>query len=198
MTISPQMQKALMYGLPTLSLLCTWWLPAAVQLSFFVSAMLGFGQALFFRNPTIRGWLKMPPLNPPVLTTPSPYRGNMKVAAPTITRSVARPRALSTTELNSRFQASNAPVAPEVVEPKAPTTAKELLVNKLKTQFSGVEEFRRDMIKSGKKKIDERVEKATKREKEQYEKKRADQLKELNMGKHQQRRAERAARRAAK
>lgn len=64
----------------------------------------------------------------------------------------------------------------------------------MKEQFSGVEEFRKDMVQKGKGKMDERMAKASKAEKEAYEKKRAEEIKDRRVQEQQRRRAERAMR----
>ena len=98
--------KLMMYGLPLLTVIFTWWLPAALQLSFFVSGILSFGQASLLKMPAVRSYFNMQPLpegpagttgpiSPlsPATKPPSPYKGNLKVRAP-----------LSTAELNKAFQ----------------------------------------------------------------------------------------------
>ncbi|KAG0646529.1 Oxidase assembly 1 [Hyphodiscus hymeniophilus] len=98
-TMSPEAMKLMMYGLPAMTLLFTWWLPAALQLSFFISGLLSFGQASLFKLPGFRSYWNMPPLPSgaaavtPDGRPPTPYKGMMKVRTP-----------LSTAELNSAFQ----------------------------------------------------------------------------------------------
>jgi YidC/Oxa1 family membrane protein insertase len=54
--------KALSYGLPTISVLFTWWLPAGLQLSFFISGIASYAQAQTFRSAAFRRWAGMYPL----------------------------------------------------------------------------------------------------------------------------------------
>ncbi|PMD37163.1 hypothetical protein L207DRAFT_568225 [Hyaloscypha variabilis F] len=99
---SPAVFNAMKWGLPAASLLFTWWLPAAVQLSFFVSGLMSFGQATLFRQSWFREYFNMTPLptnaipgkkSDPVAA--SPYKGKLKLAANPV---------LSQAELSSRFQ----------------------------------------------------------------------------------------------
>ncbi|KUJ17505.1 uncharacterized protein LY89DRAFT_549218, partial [Mollisia scopiformis] len=60
--LSPQIFNAMMWGLPLVSLLFTFWLPAALQLSFFVSGLLSFCQATLLRQPWFRNYFNMTPL----------------------------------------------------------------------------------------------------------------------------------------
>lgn len=101
--LSPEAMKLMMYGLPLLTVVFTWWLPAALQLSFFVSGLLSFGQASLFKIPGFRAYFNMHPLPSGPIASPStpagqprsPYKGNLKVRAP-----------MSTSELNKAFQES--------------------------------------------------------------------------------------------
>ncbi|KAH7330454.1 60Kd inner membrane protein-domain-containing protein [Rhexocercosporidium sp. MPI-PUGE-AT-0058] len=102
MNLSPEMTRAMIWGLPAVSAIFTWWLPAAVQISFFVSGVLSLIQSTLFRTPWFRSYFKMTPLparKDPNAPKPSPYRGDLKIAANPV---------LSQTELNSRFQGAGA------------------------------------------------------------------------------------------
>lgn len=194
MTMSPTMQKGLMYGLPLLSFAFTWWLPAAVQLSFFAGAFLSFMQALIFRNPILRSLLGIPPLPTLAPLETTPYRSDIRMAPATPVRTVARSRALSTSELSSRFQPTTMQTPPSAPEVESSIGGR--VTGALKKQFSGVEEFRKDMAKSAKEKLAKRQTTATRRDNEAYEKKRAKELKERRIREIQQRRAERAHRKS--
>lgn len=101
MNLSPEMTKAMIWGLPAVSVLFTWWLPAAVQISFFVSGVMSLIQSSLFRSDRFRTYFKMTPLPArpnPNGNKPSPYRGDLKIAAP------AQSTVLSQSQLNSRFQ----------------------------------------------------------------------------------------------
>lgn len=60
--MTPGMISAMMWGMPAISLAFTSFMPAAVQLSFFVSSSISFGQATLFRSPKFRSWANMTPL----------------------------------------------------------------------------------------------------------------------------------------
>lgn len=81
-TFSPAVFKLMMYGLPCLTLVATSFLPAAVQLSFFVSGLLAFFQATLFRQPWFRTYFNMTalPKNPTPVHEPiaeTPYKGTL-------------------------------------------------------------------------------------------------------------------------
>jgi YidC/Oxa1 family membrane protein insertase len=59
------MQNFLIYGMPTISLVFTSFLPAAVQLSFLVSTLMSATQSGIIRNPRFRSWANMTPLPTP-------------------------------------------------------------------------------------------------------------------------------------
>ncbi|OBT46346.1 hypothetical protein VE00_02775 [Pseudogymnoascus sp. WSF 3629] len=80
-TMSPNTMKLLAYGFPILSILFTFWLPAAVQLSFFVTGLWSAAQVTLFRYPSVRSFLGMAQMPPPVkevdLKNASPYRADI-------------------------------------------------------------------------------------------------------------------------
>ncbi|KAI6717388.1 hypothetical protein JHW43_000044 [Diplocarpon mali] len=94
----PVVHKAMMWGLPTISIIFTWWLPAALQLSFMVTGILSYIQSTLFRQPWFRNYFSMTPLPrkvpPGTPSQQSPYKGQMRLAA----------KPMSTKELNSRFE----------------------------------------------------------------------------------------------
>jgi hypothetical protein len=67
-------------------------------------------------------------------------------------------------------------------------------MDKLKGQFSGVNDFRREILLKGKKSLENRQKKADKADAEAFEKKRTEELKTKRQEEVQRRRAERAAR----
>ncbi|CZR56575.1 uncharacterized protein PAC_06464 [Phialocephala subalpina] len=100
--MQPQVLKAMMWGLPLLSFLFTFWLPAALQWSFFVAGLCSFSQATALRQPWFRNYFNMSPLpkpKSPADQPPTPYQGKLKIAAKPV---------LSQAELNSRFQGAQA------------------------------------------------------------------------------------------
>ncbi|CAG8956361.1 hypothetical protein HYFRA_00003743 [Hymenoscyphus fraxineus] len=60
--LSPEIQKAMLYGFPAISLAFTSWLPAAIQLSFCVSGLGGWIQAYLITKPQFRTWWGMLPI----------------------------------------------------------------------------------------------------------------------------------------
>lgn len=79
--MSPNTMKLLAYGFPILSVLFTFWLPAGVQLSFFVTGLWSAAQVTLFRWPSVRSFLGMAQMPPPVkevdLKNASPYRADI-------------------------------------------------------------------------------------------------------------------------
>ncbi|KAF2497113.1 hypothetical protein BU16DRAFT_459209, partial [Lophium mytilinum] len=70
--LQPIQKKLMMYGLPGLTILFSWWLPAATQLTFLAGSVLSLLQALIFRQPRIRQALNLTPLyKPPVIRPPT-------------------------------------------------------------------------------------------------------------------------------
>ena len=80
--MSPNTMKLLAFGFPILSLLFTFWLPAGVQLSFFVTGLWSAAQVTLFRKPAVRSALGMMQMPPPVkevnLKDASPYRADIR------------------------------------------------------------------------------------------------------------------------
>jgi YidC/Oxa1 family membrane protein insertase len=56
------MMRGISYFLPAVSLAFTWWLPASVQLSFFITGVTGFLQAQLFRNASFRRYFNITPM----------------------------------------------------------------------------------------------------------------------------------------
>jgi YidC/Oxa1 family membrane protein insertase len=101
--MDPSIQKAMMFGLPALSLAFTWWFPAAVQLSFVTTSMISYGQVVAMANPTFRSYFNMTPV-PPNNPTGSGSSSSSNSQSPT-----SKPPMLSQAELNSRFQGTTTP-----------------------------------------------------------------------------------------
>ncbi|KFY07764.1 hypothetical protein V492_06842 [Pseudogymnoascus sp. VKM F-4246] len=83
-TMSANTTKLLAIGFPVASFLFTFWLPAAVQLSFFVTGLWSATQVTLFRQPAVRSALGMAQMPPPVkevdLKNASPYRADIVTA----------------------------------------------------------------------------------------------------------------------
>ncbi len=192
------MAKALTYGLPGLTVLFTWWLPAAVQISFFVSGLLSFAQASMFKSPVFRNYFGMTPLpsstNP--TTRPSPYKGTMKLAAAAPapgTSASATPKSspvLSTSELNSRFEASS-------ISNESASPPRSKLLSKLLNPINQARDSARGVMKKANENMDGRREKNEIAEKRKYELKRQEELRKERWERENERRAERAAKKRA-
>jgi YidC/Oxa1 family membrane protein insertase len=186
---SPQIFKAMMWGLPAISLLFTFWLPAALQLSFLISGICSFGQATLLRQTWFRDYFKMTPIPQNPSNTPKPvdpYKGNLKVAANPI---------LSQAELNARFQG-----AQETKKSSSPTGVIGKIVGKvtatgplgeIKDAYKGVVEKATEQNNRSNAKAD------VKRQK-RYEEKRQEELKKQRWEIENQKRAERAARKSVR
>lgn len=79
--MSANTTKLLSYGFPVVSFLVTSFLPAGVQLSFFVTGIWSAMQITLFRQPSVRSFLGMAQMPPPVkevdLKDASPYRADI-------------------------------------------------------------------------------------------------------------------------
>ncbi|KFZ13286.1 hypothetical protein V502_06702 [Pseudogymnoascus sp. VKM F-4520 (FW-2644)] len=80
-TMSANTTKLLSYGFPVVSFVVTSFLPAGVQLSFFVTGIWSAMQITLFRQPSVRSFLGMAQMPPPVkevdLKDASPYRADI-------------------------------------------------------------------------------------------------------------------------
>jgi len=184
--LTPGVAKALMYFFPLLSFLFTFWLPAAAQLSFFVSGLMSFGQSSLFKMPWFRNYFNMTPLptpgSPTVPASPSPYKGTLKIAADPV---------LSQKDLNSRFQAGNKPKSVETAKEEATSPLKKFMPTEfLKGPMESLSEIKERAGKS----LNERKAKSDAKELKAYEKKRGEQLKQEKINQEMDRKAERAAR----
>lgn len=103
MNLSPEVQKAMIWGFPALTVIFTSWLPAALQLSFFVAGVCSYIQSTLFRQRWFRSYFNMTPLPTKApagsapAAAPSSYKGNLKIAANPV---------LSSKELSGRFEAA--------------------------------------------------------------------------------------------
>jgi YidC/Oxa1 family membrane protein insertase len=196
---SPAVFNAMKWGLPAASLLFTFWLPAAVQLSFFVSGLLSFGQAALFRQSWFREYFNMTPL--PKNAIPgkkaaeesSPYKGKMKVIANPV---------LSQAELSNRFQGAQKSglnqTLSQIRENKPPGGALEKVINGAFKDIKGTVDEIKDaasgVMSKGKESLSSRVAKSDKKQAAIYEKKRQEQIKKERWAKEAEQRAKRAER----
>ncbi|OBT84451.1 hypothetical protein VE02_06435 [Pseudogymnoascus sp. 03VT05] len=83
-TMSANTMKLLAYGFPIVSILFTFWLPAGVQLSFFVTGLWSAAQVTLFRWRSIRSFLGMAQMPLSIkevdLKNASPYRADIITA----------------------------------------------------------------------------------------------------------------------
>lgn len=163
---TPAMQTVLMYGIPLMTLVCTSWLAAGLQLSFFVTGVFSYLQATAFRNPAIRAKLGMPPL-PQKASSLSPLQGSIKIKSH----------------------------APEAAPAQAATGWKSIgAVKEVMGTWEGARTAVSEVTKSGRSTYEAGREKARKKEAEAYEQQRQRQIKEQRLEREAERRRKRAAR----
>jgi YidC/Oxa1 family membrane protein insertase len=183
--MTPSTLKAMMYLLPAMSFIFTFWLPATVQLSFFVSGVLSYLQATLFKQPWFRNWANMSPLptpGGPAANPPSPYKGTLKISANA---------ALSQNELNSRFQGAAVKSASTQVE-KAKSPLRKLKAPDFIKDALGTKD---EMIERANAYMDRKRATSEVADRKAFEKKRQEQLKKERWELENRRRAERAAKR---
>ncbi|RDL38746.1 uncharacterized protein BP5553_03086 [Venustampulla echinocandica] len=182
-TLSPAVQKAMQWGFPGLSLAFTWWLPAGVQLSFFVSGLLSFVQASLLRIPSFRRIFNMTPLPEQPSTTPiSPYKGTINVAKSNIVSSGP----------NSPLEKTSANF------PRPPATGIGKYLAPALKPFQEIKEQTKGVMDMANEKMDARREKSERGDAQKYEEKRQRELKREKWEREQRSRDERAARKAAR
>lgn len=198
-TFSPAVFNAMKWGLPALSLIFTWWLPAAVQLSFFVSGLMSFGQATLFRQTWFRERFNMTPLSsnaiPGAKVEPkNPYKGKLKLAANPV---------LSQAELSGRFQNAQKRALSEklgkIRENNPPDGVLGKVINGAFKDVKGTVDEIKDagsgVVSSAKELLSGRSEKADRNQATLYEEKKQEQLKKERWEREAEKRAERAAKR---
>jgi YidC/Oxa1 family membrane protein insertase len=198
-TLSPQAAGLFMWGLPGLSLIFTWWLPAALQLSFFVSGILSFFQASALRQPWFRRIFRMTPLptKAPV-TAPAPYQGKLKIAANPV---------LSQAELSQRFQGAGntAEKIGEIQKAAPPGVVGKIFggaVKEVKGAVDGIKDSAMGVVNMSKEKLASQTESGTKKadakERKRFEEKRQEELRKARWDLEAAKRAERAAKKHQK
>ena len=78
--LSPMQQKLFLYAIPGVTFLVSLWTPAALQLSFFMTSIFGFLQALIFRRPAVRSFLGIAPIVNPTAKKPKTIETKLKLA----------------------------------------------------------------------------------------------------------------------
>jgi YidC/Oxa1 family membrane protein insertase len=178
----------MMWGLPALSLLFTWWLPASVQLSFFVTGVLSFIQVTCMRQTWFRNFFGMVPLpaSGPQGPPPSPYKGLMKRSASPV---------LTQAELNSRFQntSTSFPRPPQV-----PKSGLSKILNSALKPLEPIKDAAKPMMDSARKINDNRNKKLDRNDALKYEEKRRKEIEREKEARAEMERQRRAARKANK
>ncbi|RKF54383.1 Mitochondrial inner membrane protein OXA1 [Erysiphe neolycopersici] len=201
-TMNPKMLSLLKWGLPLISLVFTSWLPAGVQLTFFISGLLSLTQASLLRQPWLRSYFRMTQLpTSNVSETPnltSPYKGNIRIAQSSY---------LSQAELSERFKAPDLPVKyseldntslkQNIAEQKPKGSFKQILagaVTDIKGTVKEVVETGRNFAGNTKKEVQGRLDKAEIRQRELYEKKKQEEEWNARLEEQRLRRIERKKR----
>lgn len=199
--MSPEVMKIVSLALPAISFLFTFWLPAAVQVSFLTTGIMSYLQMWLFQNEAFRARFGMYPLSPPPqpgTSAPSPYKGIINVRA--------RQNPLSQEELNSTYTKPSATPTPEFKAgqqalngSKPPGTLKKIVggaLDDVKGTFKSVKESTAGITETARGAMDKRKKKADKEAVVKFEKKRQEEEKLERWEAENQRRAERAAKKA--
>lgn len=198
-TMSPAVYKILIWAFPALSLLCTWWQPAALTLSFFVTGVMSYAQAILFHQAWFRRYFNMTslPTSPTPLdqAPPSPYKGKLKVTANPV---------LSQAELSSRFQSAQANTrlqskVSQIRDNRPPVEGR--VTKFVSSKFTGVSNTVGEITEAvsgvtnmAKEKLDQRKTKADQAQAKAYEAKRQRELRKEELERANERRMERATR----
>lgn len=201
--MNPKMFSLVKWGFPLISLVFTSWLPAGVQLTFFISGLLSLAQASLLRQPWLRSYFRMTPLPTsnasqiPNLT--SSYKGNIRIAQNSV---------LSQAELTERFKAPNISIKCDepsktslkqnIAEQKSEGRLKQILagaVTDIKGTVKEVVETGRNFAGNTKKEVQGRLDKAELRQRELYEKKKQEEEWNARLEEQRLRRLERKKRR---
>ncbi|TVY17285.1 Mitochondrial inner membrane protein OXA1 [Lachnellula arida] len=182
------MMNGMMWGIPAISLLFTWWLPASVQLQFFVTGALSFAQVTMMREPWFRKFFKMVPLPKPGPKgpAPSPYMGTIKRSpSPVLTQE----------ELNARFQSSSSSFPRP---PEAPKSPLKKMMNLALKPLGPVKAAATPVITKARKMQEDQNKKRDKKDAQKYEAKRSREVKKEREARAEAERQRRAQRKANK
>ncbi|RFU30746.1 hypothetical protein B7463_g5613, partial [Scytalidium lignicola] len=172
--MSPGMKKFFMYGMPAISFAFTWWLPAAVQISFFVMGITGWMQSILFQNPAFRRTFGMPALPTGSTGAGGPnspqYKGHINIRA--------------SSPLESQSSA---------VQASKPKGVVDGALKDIMSTYQGAKQSLSEVTGKGKDSLEKRRQKSEREAAERYEAKRQAELKKQAWEKENQRRAERAA-----
>ncbi|KAH8805758.1 mitochondrial export translocase-like protein Oxa1 [Xylogone sp. PMI_703] len=169
--MSPGMKKFFVYGMPAISFAFTWWLPAAVQISFFVMGITGWIQSIVFQNPSFRRTFGMPALPAAGASSANnpQYKGNINIRA--------------TSPLDGQTEA---------VKPK-PKGVVDGALKDIMSTYQGAKQSLSEVTGKGKESMEKRRQKSEREAAERYEAKRQEELKRQAWERENMRRAERAA-----
>lgn len=131
--------KLLSIGLPTLSFLVTAWMPAGLQLSFFIGTFFSWGQARLFQNREFRAALGMYPLE----TAPAAVKAKNTLQDRVI---VAKPNTYST--MSPTYSPPRG--APEAAD----TTQKSSILSRTTDAWSGFKKSGKELVKDAEKLAD--------------------------------------------
>jgi YidC/Oxa1 family membrane protein insertase len=175
------MLKALAYGLPALTLIFTSWLPAGLQLSFFVSGLASAGQATAFRSNAVRERLGMVPL--PSTSGSNIFEATAKTEEPRLRKDI-----LTLDDLKAKYE------APKVEAQSGIKAWREKAVSGIRDGMQSAEKSMKEMT-GGSAPAGKRT-KAEKAKAEEYEKKRAREEAERRAELSRRQKEERLRRRA--
>ncbi|RKF59022.1 Mitochondrial inner membrane protein OXA1 [Golovinomyces cichoracearum] len=177
-TMNPKMLVVMTWGLPLISVIFTSWLPAGVQLTFFVSGILSLSQASLLRQPWLRSYFEMTPLPTSNSVKSSDVASSIKTSS-----RVVENRVLTQAELAQRFQ----PPDPEItgqsggsasIDPTLKAKIREVFAGALsdiKGTVKEVAETGRNFAGQSKEEVKGRLAKAEIRQRELYEKKKREE-----------------------
>ncbi|KAF2801597.1 uncharacterized protein BDZ99DRAFT_403082, partial [Mytilinidion resinicola] len=122
--MAPAQQKIMMWGLPGLMFLFSWWLPAATQLTFLAGSVLSLLQALIFRSPRFRRALNLTPLykQPPVRPQTIETRFAMRAQPAAAKKPVYQAPSSSTTPPDPLARPGKVPAKPGLADKVWKTT----------------------------------------------------------------------------
>lgn len=166
--MSPQVYKFFVWGFPALGFLCTFWLPAGVQVSFLASGILSMFQSQLIRAPWFRARTNMTPL--PRKASPS---------TPNLNQSPLKRGPLSSSELGNRFE------GPKDEGKKG-----------IKGTFDSLKDAGMNVMGQGKEKMAERAQKQTAKQRQEYELKRREEIKQAQRNAMEERLRDRESRKA--
>lgn len=98
-TMGAEAVKLMSIGLPALTVVFTYWLPAGLQFSFFLSGIISAGQSQLFRNAAFRERFGMHPL--PTTATADPF-------APKVAASKFREDIMTVEQMKAKYEAPQA------------------------------------------------------------------------------------------